>query len=442
MKINTFKKSLALALSLGAIVGTSSNINASTWRANSTSVIQQAMSSDREKYKENIYDIRWGDYLYGISQATNINVDVLAQVNNISNKNLIYTGNKLYYGASNTLVTKDNNGNLQAYNYNGGVVQQTKPSDLSNSDQRNLVKNHPSLQGQSGIKDLDTVNKDLLDENSKKLKDLEDKIAKYKKEKQQLEEFNKESQKKIEVNKEYIKRSNNETKKESLESQIEMLEDKIKKNDEKILELKKALNKSNEEIKNKKSETKDVLNDLNSSLTKSEMDKLIKSMAKSDYEFKKIVDDMNDNYQKSLSYKEKLSKTEKELADKIEQIKELNKRLETLKEENDKYKEKAKSDQAEENKKEVERLNSITSKNEKEISDLKQKINNLEKELEDIAIKKDKDVKKSPYETWKELQKKNNPEIKDEDLTKDDFIEFLLSNSEDNLFHGAEEADN
>lgn len=47
--------------------------------------------------KGNEYTIVWGDTLSGISQATNINVQKLADINKIGNVDLIYAGNKLVF---------------------------------------------------------------------------------------------------------------------------------------------------------------------------------------------------------------------------------------------------------------------------------------------------------------------------------------------------------
>lgn len=47
--------------------------------------------------KGNEYTIVWGDTLSGISQATNITVQKLADINKIANVDLIYAGNKLVF---------------------------------------------------------------------------------------------------------------------------------------------------------------------------------------------------------------------------------------------------------------------------------------------------------------------------------------------------------
>ncbi|HFD1766194.1 TPA: LysM peptidoglycan-binding domain-containing protein, partial [Enterococcus hirae] len=78
--------------------------------------------------KGNEYTIVWGDTLSGISQATNISVQKLADMNKIANVDLIYAGNKLVF-----------NGNVATIqNSNGETVAQ---SVIQNEDK--VVANQP-----------------------------------------------------------------------------------------------------------------------------------------------------------------------------------------------------------------------------------------------------------------------------------------------------------
>ncbi|EPH72862.1 LysM domain protein, partial [Enterococcus faecalis 02-MB-BW-10] len=51
----------------------------------------------KAEIKGNEYTIVWGDTLSAISQATNITVQKLADMNKIANVDLIYAGNKLSF---------------------------------------------------------------------------------------------------------------------------------------------------------------------------------------------------------------------------------------------------------------------------------------------------------------------------------------------------------
>lgn len=63
--------------------------------------------------KGNEYTIVWGDTLSGISQATNISVQKLADMNKIANVDLIYAGNKLVFDG-NVATVQNNKGETVA----------------------------------------------------------------------------------------------------------------------------------------------------------------------------------------------------------------------------------------------------------------------------------------------------------------------------------------
>lgn len=63
--------------------------------------------------KGNEYTIVWGDTLSGISQATNISVQKLADMNKIANVDLIYAGNKLVFDG-NVATIQNNKGETVA----------------------------------------------------------------------------------------------------------------------------------------------------------------------------------------------------------------------------------------------------------------------------------------------------------------------------------------
>lgn len=60
----------------------------------------EQIKADIAKTNGKEYTIVWGDTLSGISQATNITVQKLADMNNIANVDLIYAGNKLVFEGS------------------------------------------------------------------------------------------------------------------------------------------------------------------------------------------------------------------------------------------------------------------------------------------------------------------------------------------------------
>lgn len=269
-KNNTVKKVLVSALVVGAVLGTGKTSEASTWRANSIASIQQALGQDKAKYGENVYDIRWGDYLYGISQATGVNIDTLASINKIANKNLIYTGNKLYYGAD-TLVTKDNNGNITAYRQGeNGSVQAVNPNQLTNREQRDIAKNHPSLQGQSGIKNLTDANKGLIAENNQKLKELEGKVAEYKKQKEATQKTGEGLKESLQKYRNDLDKIKDPVKRAEIENKIKELEALINAETQKGTDLDKKVEDQNKEIEKLRKENEQLRKEIKENKEKDE----------------------------------------------------------------------------------------------------------------------------------------------------------------------------
>lgn len=107
-------------------VGVASTLTASAaeWKARTVDQIK----ADIAKTNGKEYTIVWGDTLSGISQATNITVDALAQRNSIENIDLIFAGNKLIFDGN--VVTVQNN--------KGETVAQTviKPEEKVDSNKK------------------------------------------------------------------------------------------------------------------------------------------------------------------------------------------------------------------------------------------------------------------------------------------------------------------
>lgn len=112
MNIKKRNKNYAKATILGALglgfFGITTQVNAEGWKANSVEQIKESVKEARD----GIYIIKTGDTLSGISEATGITIDTLANVNNIENIDLIYAGDKLIIKTGDgkvALVDFDNN---------------------------------------------------------------------------------------------------------------------------------------------------------------------------------------------------------------------------------------------------------------------------------------------------------------------------------------------
>lgn len=103
---------LLRVLAFGATIGgvalatAHEKVDAAEWTPRTVEQIKADM-------KGNTYTIVWGDTLSGISQATNISVQKLADMNKIANVDLIYAGNKLVFDG-NVATVQNNQGETVA----------------------------------------------------------------------------------------------------------------------------------------------------------------------------------------------------------------------------------------------------------------------------------------------------------------------------------------
>ena len=101
-------KVLAIGATIGgvALATAHEKVDAAQWTPRTVEQIKSDM-------KGNEYTIVWGDTLSGISQATNISVQKLADMNKIANVDLIYAGNKLIF-SGNVATIQNSNGETVA----------------------------------------------------------------------------------------------------------------------------------------------------------------------------------------------------------------------------------------------------------------------------------------------------------------------------------------
>lgn len=189
MKENNKSKKIIVSLALILSFSAFDKAVAQEWQPNSIEKIESSIREDNKKYNEKEYDIRWGDYLYGISQATKVDIDTLAQINSIANKNLIIAGNKLYYGTNSNIVTKDSDGNTRVFQeqrYDGTKkVEEAPKNKLTGKEEKQIVEDNPSLAKDFNSKDK--IDKKIVKENKEQIKDLDKDIKDLKKDKKDLQ---------------------------------------------------------------------------------------------------------------------------------------------------------------------------------------------------------------------------------------------------------------
>ena len=109
------------------------------------------IKADIAKAKDNKYKIVWGDTLSGISQATNLTVRKLADLNKIANVDLIYAGNTLVFEGNVVSVEDDK----------GETVAQTviRPQDKNDAN-KPVGKQEPAKETTDKAKETAPVQKD------------------------------------------------------------------------------------------------------------------------------------------------------------------------------------------------------------------------------------------------------------------------------------------
>lgn len=140
---------LLRVLAIGATIGgvalatAHEKVAAAEWTPRTVEQIKADM-------KGNEYTIVWGDTLSGISQATNISVQKLADMNKIANVDLIYAGNKLVFDG-NVATIQNSNGETVAQSVIqnedkvvanqpvGQPVQDTTSNNTTNSATQNTT---------------------------------------------------------------------------------------------------------------------------------------------------------------------------------------------------------------------------------------------------------------------------------------------------------------
>ncbi|NTP84497.1 LysM peptidoglycan-binding domain-containing protein [Enterococcus faecium] len=133
---------LLRVLAIGATIGgvalatAHEKVDAAEWTPRTVEQIKADMNG-------NEYTIVWGDTLSAISQATNISVQKLADMNKIANVDLIYAGNKLIFSGNVATVQ----------NSNGETIAQ---SVIENEDK--VVENQPVGQPVQDTTSNNTIN--------------------------------------------------------------------------------------------------------------------------------------------------------------------------------------------------------------------------------------------------------------------------------------------
>lgn len=85
-----------------------SQFTSANWEPRTVSEIENEISVQNNEKGVAKYTFQWGDTLWGISQATDISVDKLVQVNDIDNRSLIHVGSTIFLSKDASVISVQN----------------------------------------------------------------------------------------------------------------------------------------------------------------------------------------------------------------------------------------------------------------------------------------------------------------------------------------------
>lgn len=152
----SFKKRL-VKLSTGfAIAGALTFVNAqdaeaSSWTPNSVEDIKAVIDEQAADQDGTIkYEFQWGDTLWAISEATDISLNKLTQINNIQNADLIRVGGKIYLSNDGSVVSVEENNSVRSYDVSEETVRETEtPDEVSEESQASTQSQSQSASSES-----------------------------------------------------------------------------------------------------------------------------------------------------------------------------------------------------------------------------------------------------------------------------------------------------
>lgn len=117
----------------------------SSWEPTTVSQIEQEIAAQKENQGSDDvlkYTIQWGDTMWGISQAIDISVDILVNVNDIDNRSLIHVGSTIYLSRDLSVISVQN-GDEEVVSFdvsNGDAVETETPEEVEEAAEGNVVE--------------------------------------------------------------------------------------------------------------------------------------------------------------------------------------------------------------------------------------------------------------------------------------------------------------
>ncbi|WP_368646324.1 3D domain-containing protein [Alkalibacterium putridalgicola] len=147
-----FKAGLTLSAAGLFLLSPDSEVSASQkWVPRTVLEIENDINKAKEttNYNEEPfkYTVKWGDTLWGVSQATDISVDKLAKVNDIDNPNLIIAGSTVYVTDDLSVVSVQNDEEVVSYDVSSDDVKETEtPADVAKAQDNKKAEEEAAAQ--------------------------------------------------------------------------------------------------------------------------------------------------------------------------------------------------------------------------------------------------------------------------------------------------------
>lgn len=107
------------------------------WEARTVDQIADEVEEQMDNQEDSIsYTFQWGDTLWGISEATDISVDTLVEVNDIDDRSVIQVGSTIYLSEDGSVISVQNDDEVVSYDISEEEVAETEtPEEVEESVQ-------------------------------------------------------------------------------------------------------------------------------------------------------------------------------------------------------------------------------------------------------------------------------------------------------------------
>lgn len=127
LKKRIIQASTGLAVAGALTVFNAQETEAASWTPNTVEDIKSVIdeqAADQDGTVE--YEFRWGDTLWAISEAADISLSHLTQINDIQNADLINVGGRIYLSNDGTVISVEENNTVRSYDVSEETVVETE----------------------------------------------------------------------------------------------------------------------------------------------------------------------------------------------------------------------------------------------------------------------------------------------------------------------------